>query len=331
MINEKQSNRKRLFAIRSILRENTDTEHHMLASDIIQRLERTGQGEAPTRPTLRRDIEELREIGLKIERDQKGYYLSEREFTEAEIEVLIEGVLTSKLLTDDQTRKLIEKLEGLLSRYQKQQINKRISLTGRIKGQNEGIYESITRIHKGITTNKKIRFRYYTWDIKKQRFYHNDGEPMEVSPCFTLIDDGKYYLVGYSHNRENVRHYRIDKIEDVEITDDLRMLGDKLKNIRIEDYTRKFFGMFDGEMTHVDLVCDNSLSNTMIDRFGENIRITDLGNGSFETNVEVNESAQFYGKIFALGTSIRIAGPNEVRKRYCSYLKKIYEMYEKEN
>jgi hypothetical protein len=47
---------------------------------------------------------------------------------------------------------------------------------------NESIYYNVDEIHNGIAHNRKIRFRYFEYTIKKERSFRKDGEFYEVSP-----------------------------------------------------------------------------------------------------------------------------------------------------
>ena len=46
------------------------------------------------------------------------------------------------------------------------------------------------------------------------------------------------------------------------------------------------------------------------------------------TRVQVNVSTQFYGWLAALGSSVRLLSPENVRKEYRDFLKKALENYE---
>ena len=66
----------------------------------------------------------------------------------------------------------------------------------------------------------------------------------------------------------------------------------------------------------------------LLDRFGKDISIRKSAtNGWSETNVDVAVSDQFFGWIFALGGSVVIAGPNEVKMRFKEELEKVKELY----
>ena len=88
------------------------------------------------------------------------------------------------------------------------------------------------------------------------------------------------------------------------------------------------FGMFGGREEKVNLEFENHLVGVMIDRFGQDIMIMSKDNEHSVTRVQVNVSTQFYGWLAALGNSVRVISPENVRKEYRDFLRKALENYE---
>lgn len=53
---------------------------------------------------------------------------------------------------------------------------------GRIKTMNESIYYTVDAIHNSISENKKIKFQYYQWNVKKEMELRHDGAYYHISP-----------------------------------------------------------------------------------------------------------------------------------------------------
>mgnify|MGYP004490633249 CR=1 FL=1 len=69
-------------------------------------------------------------------------------------------------------------------------------------------------INEAIDTKRKISFYYTDFDIAKQRYVTNDGNPYTVSP-YTLIWDGDYYYMrGFCDERQEMRNFRLDRIAE---------------------------------------------------------------------------------------------------------------------
>ena len=73
------------------------------------------------------------------------------------------------------------------------------------------------------------------------------------------------------------------------------------------------FDMFGGDETKVKLAFKDEMVGVMIDRFGRDIPIIpSKEEGWSETYVDVALSGHFFGWLFALGTGVKVIGPESV-------------------
>lgn len=73
--------------------------------------------------------------------------------------------------TQDQTRITVPvQIQELTSRMEQ------IRVSGRIKTMNESIYYNVDAIHTSIAENKKIKFQYFQWNVKKEMELRHDGK-----------------------------------------------------------------------------------------------------------------------------------------------------------
>ena len=47
---------------------------------------------------------------------------------------------------------------------------------------NESIYYTVDAIHNAISENKKIKFQYYQWNVKKEMELRHNGAWYHISP-----------------------------------------------------------------------------------------------------------------------------------------------------
>ena len=127
-----------------------------------------------------------------------------------------------------------------------------------------------------------------------------------------MCDNENYYLVGYDAADEKIKHYRVDKMKQLYIVDERRLGQESFKAFEAPSYSKSLFGMFSGEEKAVTLEAENGMVGILIDRFGKDISITPADENHFRTVVNVSVSDQFLGWIVALGSGIRIVGPEDV-------------------
>lgn len=307
----------KLLYIIKILSEQTDEFHPITTKDLIVKLEEYGV--SAERKSIYNDISQLTDFGYDIiqidNRSGGGYYLGARDFELAELKLLVDAVQSSRFITQKKSRELISKLEKLTSRHDGIVLQRQVFVAGRIKTENESIFYHVDTIHKAIFENRKIGFVYLDYDVSKKLVPRKGGQKYIISPWALIWKEENYYLLGYDNKDEMVKHYRVDKMDAVEMTGEIRDGGDAFENIDLAQYTNKAFGMYSGEEETVTLSFQKSLLGVVIDRFGTDISIREDGE-KLRARVKVLVSGQFFGWLCGIGSGITIAGPDKVREEY---------------
>lgn len=130
------------------------------------------------RTTVSSDIVLLKAAGFEIMAECKqawNYYLSDRTFSLSELNLLIDAVQSSKLITEKKSRSFIEKLVSLTSETNADKLKRSIHITGRVKSDNEKGYYIVDAINDAMNAGKKISFLYFELDGKKNQVLKNDG------------------------------------------------------------------------------------------------------------------------------------------------------------
>ena len=323
MADEKQ----KILCLMKVLEEETDVSHPMNAAQLSERVEaRFGLG--INRKTVYSDIEKLQQFGMDIAQNKgasHGYYLRNRDFDLPELKLLVDAVQSSKFITKQKSEKLIRKLEKQTSLENARQLQRQVFIYNRIKTENETIYQTVDVIHAAIHDNRKIRFKYCEWTVKKVLARKKGGADYVVSPWALTWDDENYYLVAYDSAAGGIRHYRVDKMQEISESEEEREGKKAFDGFDLAAFARKTFGMYGGEERKLTLRCSNSLAGVIIDRFGQDIMMFPDGENSFRAAVTVAVSPQFYGWLAGIGKGIRIESPTDVRESYRAYLEEIVE------
>jgi len=326
----KGTNQKlKLYYLSRIMTELTDDEHVITMPEIQRELE--GYGVTADRKSLYGDLEALRVLGIDVIGEKDGrsyvYHVGKKQFEIAELKLLVDAIQSSKFITEKKSNELIKKITGLASNYEASQLKRQVVVQGRIKTMNESIYYIVDDIHNAITNNKKIRFEYLRWNLDKKMERRKDTL-YEVSPWALTWDDENYYLIGFDAEEDKIKHYRVDKMRSIELTDEKREGREHFKKFDMAAYARMNFGMFGGEEVRVKLQFENDMVGVLLDRFGKDISIHPAKQkGWSETSVDVALSDQFLGWIFSLGTRVKITGPAEVVERFVGEIRAMSKLY----
>lgn len=326
----KSANQKlKLLYIVKLLQERTNEDQGITTAQLIEELERYGI--KAERKSIYTDMEALQNFGYDIvsskAREGGGYRLVSRTFELAELKLLVDAVQASKFITLKKSRELISKISSLTNQMDAKQLKRQVYVTDRIKTENESIYYNVDYIHRAIQENLKISFRYFEWNIDKKMQFKRAGERYVVSPHQLIWNDEYYYMVAYDEEAAMMKHYRVDKMNDISLTKELRSGTELFQTMKPARYSSKTFSMFGGRDETVTLEFENHFAGVVIDRFGKDVEIRKRDEEHFSIRVNIAVSGQFFGWLTGLGKGARILLPEEVKQEYEGYLKEILEEY----
>lgn len=318
----------RILYLMKLLWEDTDEEHPFSRKQLEERLGEYGI--YVERKTLYNDLETLRNFGMGIEYRKErpeGYYLANRDFELAELKLLVDAVLSSRFITEKKSASLICKIEALTSTHEAKQLQRQVVVTNRIKAMNESIYYNVDKLHTAIGTNRQIAFHYFEWTSDKQKRLRRNGQLYQVSPWALTWDDENYYLIGYDEAARFLKHFRVDKMQNIAILEDNRVGQEEFGRFDLANYTKKTFGMFGGEEETVRLRFPDRFVGVVIDRFGIEVPMHPDGEGYFTARIDVAVSEQFFGWVTGLGREVKILSPKSVARAYRELLEEIGREY----
>ena len=319
----------KLYHLKDIMLAKTDDDHALTMPQILSELEK--REVSAERKSIYIDLEDLEELGVEIGKEQEGKYtyyrVIGRQFELPELKLLVDSIQSSKFITAKKSNELIRKLESFCSEYEAKQLQRQVFVQNRIKTMNESIYYSVDTIHAAIAENRQIMFRYFSWNIKKEMELRHNGEFYSISPWALSWDDENYYLIGYDAVDEKIKHYRVDKMLNISLTDKMREGKELFEKFDTADYARKNFAMFGGEEEDVTVCLENSMCGVFIDRFGKDISFIPVDKDHSTVRLKVAMSAHFIGWIFALGPKVKIVGPAKVLDEVNKELERLNEQY----
>lgn len=315
--------------IMDYLLHNSDEQHPVTMKQIIGYLE--SRGIPAERKSVYSDIDALRFYGLDIVQavngKTTGYFVGERSFELPELKLLVDSVQSSKFITHTKTGTLIKKIEKLASIHEAQLLQRQVFVANRIKQMNESIYYNVDEIHNGISQNKQIRFKYFMYTVEKKKAYRHDGAFYQVSPFALTWDDENYYMVAFDSESKEIRHYRVDKMDSIQVTDVNREGLDAYKALDMGVYAKKVFGMFTGTEERVTLRFDNDLVGAVLDRLGLDSMIIPDDEEHFTVSADVVVSPQFFAWVSGFGSKAKIISPQGVVNQMREHADSVAEMY----
>ena len=328
--------KQKLLYVLKYFMENTDENHGVTVQDIIAYLDSFSI--SAERKSIYDDIKTLIDFGVDIcstKTKTVQYYVASRDFELYELKLLVDAVQSSKFITHKKSNELIKKLESLTSEYEAKKLQRQVVVSNRVKTLNEKVKYNIDSIHEAINEGNKISFYYFQWEIsgdntqKIVKNRRNNGERYTVSPWALSWDDENYYLIAFDSKAQMIKHYRVDKMESVQVLKKEKRDGESaFSKIDLASYSKQVFTMYGGELTDVKIRFDNSLCGVVVDRFSKNVFISNNNDGTFDLSTKVMLSPTFYDWLFSFKDKVKLISPKSAKDEFISYINDIMKNYE---
>jgi len=186
----------------------------------------------------------------------------------------------------------------------------------------------IFHIHQAISASKTITFQYGRYNTEKKFVLSRDGTYYNINPYELIWNNDYYYLVGKKQDTGDLRHFRVDRIKNVSVTQDL-FVRDPLFNP--SDYVGKLFHMYSGDDEMVEIVFDNHLINVIIDRFGTSVHVTSYSETSFLLKTRATVSEGLLRWVLTWGSDAKVLKPDSLVEKIQSEAEKMIAQYSKDS
>lgn len=327
-----KSSKIRLFKIWDILRTETDEDNPMETSTLLRKL--AEQGIECDRRTVYKDIQLLNEFGYEILHSRgisNKYFVVDRSFDIPELRILLDAVQAASFITPKKTDALVNKIAALAGSHRAQLLKNNIMRFNITKHTNEAIYYSVNEIERAIIDGKKVSFFYFDYNAKGERIFRKEKKRYVVNPYATVFSNDNYYLVCYNDKYKNMTHYRIDRMDAVEVEKEDITPADCTKGFDITEHKKQVFGMFVGQEERVSIVIDNTLIDAVMDKFGEDVQLVDKGDGTALLNISVQISPAFLGWCCSFGDKLQVIYPQSVVAQVTDYVAQLAGKYVSHN
>ena len=330
-----------ILYILQILQKYTDSGHTMTQQQIAEKL-RSDYGLSVNRATIKRNLFDLIEAGYEIqytevtrsqvnsrtgEKEENTIYTDlyyEHDFTEAELHMIIDGLLFSRSVPYKQRKTLIGKLGRLSSSYFSQRMN-HVRCMSSDSPQNPELFYTIDILDEAITQGKQVRITYnhYGTDMKLHPGLNQDGtvKRQTLNPYQMVATEGRYYLICNNDHYSTVSNYRIDRITDIELLETSVRPKSQVEGLEdglnLQDYVYQNLNMFSGKAEKVEFIIPKGTVSLMIDFFGKHVSFREQEDGNVSCRLLVSTEAMKHWAV-EHANMVRVISPEplveEIRK-----------------
>ncbi len=140
-------------------------------------------------------------------------------------------------------------------------------------------------------------------------------------------DKNNYYMLCFSNGHDNIVTYRLDRMEDVKVSETERELHEEYDLFNTEEYRKQVFSMFGGESQRVTLLFHPEMLSDIFDRFGDNIKIKRFDENTLSVDVTVQVSKTFFSWIVGTQGKVKIKSPTKVLSEFTNFVRVIKDTY----
>lgn len=318
------------LCILEVLKNHSSKEHPLLIQDIIDHLDRDF-GMQAGRNAISRNLSLLREMGYEICEGPggRGVY-AEPLFSDGELRVLIDSVLLSRYIAAPEARELIDKLQSMGSKDLSSGMRDIHAVDKWNRTHNTDFFERIDLLSEAVQKHLRITFLYSRVGLDGQ--LHSDGRLRKAHPLSLLCAQGQYYLLACYEDSQEVRHFRVDHISDLHLTDEPALtpydLPDFRTGVDMARYAAEHRYMYSGEPVRVVLRMPVTAAGQVCDAFGSHAAMSPCAD---HTHMEVRLTSSLENmRIFALqyASVCEVLSPKELRKLVRKDMEAILKKYE---
>ncbi len=302
---------ERLLYILSLLRTN----HWLKASDLARKCEVSER-------SIYRDIISISEANIPIYFDG-GYRLLHDGFlppvnlTDSEADFLL-SLLRSTILEGDKpygktARVIIDKVKTGRSAPQ---TTKPISIGGASPEKNNE-YKITRRIEEAIREKIVIEIHYLSLKGEKTK--------RVIAPYALTFRKRAWYLIGYCHLRNDIRTFRLGRIQKVKMLSESFEIPD---DFSIRDYFRSMWGVTRDRLYHFKVRFSNEAAIAIkTSRHHPDEKITELENGDVLYELIAGGDEEFIRWVLSYGKNAEIISPELSRKKIQALLSETLKKY----
>lgn len=321
-----------ILCLLKVLQEHSSSDHPLTNKQVIDYLQ-SGYSITITPNTLRAHIGRLTMMGYEIstfEDNGRGLYLErDEEYDDEEVRVLIDSVLTSRYIPEKQAQQLIKKLTRLGGKDFPKQLQYIYPLNAWNHSRNKSFFWNLACLTDAIAAGKQAEFYYNT--VNPDGTLQHRGRLARVHPYSVVCTNGQYYLICSLGRYDQLLHYRIDRMTEVKMRDKparkIETVPGYEAGLNLAQYVQSHHFMYGGTQVSVLLRMPVERAGDVLDSFGSQAKMRDLGDGSMEVSLC---AAQANIRYFALqfgASGCEVLKPESLRRQLQEDIKLLASRY----
>lgn len=313
----------KLLLIREYIYNEASKEKPKNASHIIKFLRENYDIEATPR-TIHTDIKRLRkDVGVPIlfNPHKNGYYIAERQFSIAELRLLVDCIRNASFITKDDEAFLTEKLKGLASAPDREVLTRQLDEEDRKRQTDNSVLQNVALIVQAIEARKQISFNEIEYVAERATHTTLTSETVFASPHRLMRKSGKYileYAVDFDDDDQLHTERDVAMMDNIKIT--LRPSTYRKLELQPGQLTRE--EMLDwayGQKRAVTIRFRNDVLDEVVNELDEEAILIPVDDYHFKTSMSVRIDYKFLSWVAKFDCYAKILAPQDVVDHYLDF------------
>lgn len=327
--------KEKLIRVLQLL-ESTDKKTPMNATQIVDKLENEYQIGKVDRRSIYRDVRLLQSCGYAIEqsKDKKmGWYMEKHAFEDWEIKIMMDAVQQARCVSVDEAKELRERLLALTSKRGRSRFSHMMMPIAGNVDVDEKIGHYIETMLEAMFMHKKIEFQYTEVNDELQKVLRREGKKYVLNLYEIYWSDNNYYLIGSHDNHDGLTNYRLDRIENLEMSEEYAIDAKEKIGINpeliIQKYIQESVNHFSGETIRIEVEYEpNQVTNAILYDFaGKNVKVKKFNNGKCIAIFSKMDSVTLTGWFMQYASMFKVVEPERLKDKIKTELKIAFNNY----
>lgn len=327
--------KNRTLALYKILVKYTDEQHPISMQDILVHME--AEGHFCSEDSILRYIKQLRnELGVDVISGRgrnARYFIGNRLLEKEEMKLIIDSINASNFIEKNIATKMIDKLKSTMSIYDSEELDRSVLGINIAKAENTKILYNVNLIQEALAQGVQISFDYMGWN-KNKKLVKKSERRYNMNPWALIWANDRYYLYGYDVKETdgvlNERNYRVDKLDNIQLSDIPREGKSQFRSFNANTYVSRRMGMFSGKEQAITVRIPESLVGAFIDQFGKRITISEEVDGMLLVTFIAVPSVILLGWLLGL-KSVEVVKPENVKEDIIYLIQHNMSFYKEKN
>lgn len=328
--------KEKIIRVLQILK-TTDKKTPVNATQIVDKLENEYVIGKTDRRSIYRDVKMLQSCGYPIEqaKDKKqGWYMDKHAFDDWEIKVMMDAIQQARCVSVEEAKNIREKLLELTSKRGRSRFSHMMMPISCNVEVDTKLGEYIETMLEAMFMHKKIEFQYTEINDNMEKVLRREGKVYTLNLYTIYWSDNNYYLIRSHDNHEGLTSYRLDRVENLIMSDEYSIdVKEKISQnpeLYIQEYIEKSVNHFSGEFIRIEVEYEpNQVTNAILYDFaGSSVKVRKQANGSCRAVFSKMNSVRFTGWFMQYINMFKVIEPEKLRNELQEQLKEAVKNYE---